>query len=68
MVDRARTDVLDVEAQDIRKGDILIGGGYSEREVTRVNVRATSVTVLLDGLHVHTFRNFHEIVTVRRLK
>jgi hypothetical protein len=56
---------IQIEARDLRVGDLIHNNHYGRNEVTRLIVR-THVTVLLDHSSPHTFRNVHEMLTVDR--
>ena len=55
-----------IEARDLRVGDLIHNNNFGRNEVTRLIVRDASVTVLLDHSSPHTFRNVHELLTVDR--
>lgn len=57
---------IEIEAKDLRVGDLIHNNHYGRNEVTRLHVRAGGVTVLLDHSAPHTFRNVHELLTVDR--
>ena len=58
---------IQIEAKDVQVGDLIHNSNYGRNEVTRIGRGAgTSVTVLLDHMAPHTFRNVHELITVDR--
>jgi hypothetical protein len=57
---------IEIEAKDLRVGDLIHNNHYGRNEVTRLINRGYSVTVLLDHSSPHTFRNVHELLTVDR--
>lgn len=58
---------IQIEAQDLRIGDLIHNNHYGRNEVTRMgSLRVSGITVLLDHMAPHTFRNVHELLTVDR--